>query len=126
MNMQLTNEMREYLQSEGLVSVTSEEFGFEAWHFPFMDEKDWIVLESQNYNSSGYPDVSVVTQVKHSPTNPKLLWTLACISVHDEGSFYSNAGYAIDFVKNELKKMKEEEKLNRQSEIKMAGTQWEC
>ena len=44
--MQLTDEMREYMKSEGLVCEASKEFGLEYWFFSFMHQNDWIVCQS--------------------------------------------------------------------------------
>ena len=124
--MQLTDEMREYLKDEGMVCQICEEYEFESWYFPFMKPEDWVVHQTQNYNNTGYPDVSVATTLGSPNWEPKRIFTMSCTSVHDEGEFYAQVGYMIDKIRTRLKKDKEEEKLTRQSEIKMAGTQWEC
>ena len=124
--MTLTDEMREYLQDEGLVCEVCEQYEYEKWYFPFMDLNDWIVLQADNYNNTGYPDVSVSTTLAEPDWNPKRIITLSCKSVHEEGEFYARVGYIIDEIRNRLKKFKEAEKLNKRSEIKLAGTQWVC
>lgn len=124
--MQLNDEMREYLKSEGLVCEISKEYGFEYWYFPFMYSQDWIVCQSDNYNNTGYPDVSVSTTLAEPNWNPKRIITLSCTSVHGEGEFYAQVGYMIDKIRNRLKKDKEEEKQNRQLEIRKAGQEWDC
>lgn len=124
--MQLTDEMREYLKSEGLVCEASKEYGLEYWFFNFMHPNDWIVCQADNYNNTGYPDVSVSTTLAEPDWNPKRIITLSCTSVHCEGEFYAQVGYMIDKIRTRLKKDKEEEKQNRQWEIKKAGIEWEC
>lgn len=124
--MQLTDEMREYMKSEGLVCEDCKEYGLEYWFFNFMHPNDWIVCQADNYNNTGYPDISVATTLAEPNWEPKRLFTMSCTSVHSEGEFYAQVGYMIDKIRTRLKKDKEEEKLKRQSEIKMAGTQWDC
>lgn len=123
--MQLNDEMREYLKSEGLTCEASKEYGHEYWYFNFMHLNDWIVCQADNYNNTGYPDVSVATMLGTPNWEPKRYITISCTSVHSEGEFYAQVGYMIDKIRNRLKKDKEEEKQNRQREIKMAGTQWD-
>lgn len=124
--MQLTDEMREYMKSEGLVCEVSKECGHECWHFPFMSSHDWVVCQADNYNNTGYPDVSVATTLGSPNWEPKRLFTMSCTSVHSEGEFYAQVGYMIDKIRNRLKKDKEEEKQNRQLEIRKAGKEWDC
>lgn len=124
--MQLTDEMREYMKSEGLVGVVSKEYGLEYWFFNFMHPNDWIVCQADNYNNTGYPDISVATTLAEPNWEPKRLFTMSCTSVHSEGEFYAQVGYMIDKIRTRLKKDKEEEKRKRQLEIKMAGKQWDC
>lgn len=124
--MQLTDEMREYMKSEGLVCEISKEYGHEFWYFPFMTHKNWVVRQADNYNNTGYPDVSVATTLDSPNWAPKRLFTMSCTSVHEEGEFYASVGYMIDKIRNRLKRDKEEEKRNRQFEIKKAGIEWDC
>lgn len=124
--MQLTDEMREYLKDEGLVCEINEEYGQECWYFSFMSPHDWVVLQAENYNNTGYPGISVATMIDRPRWESKRIYTMRCTPVHEEGEFYATVGYIIDKIKIRLKKFKEAEKLNRQLEIKKAGTQWEC
>lgn len=82
--MQLTDEMREYMKSEGLVCEVCEEFQYESWYFPFMQPEDWVVHESWNYNNTGYPDVSVATTLGSPNWEPKRIFTMSCTSVYSE------------------------------------------
>lgn len=71
--MQLTDEMREYLKSEGLVCEVSKEYGHEFWFFNFMHPNDWVVCQADNYNNTGY-DMSEV-KITKGPTIAQFVCT---------------------------------------------------
>lgn len=104
--MQLTDEMREYMKSEGLVGVVSKEYEHEYWYFNFMNQNNWVVCQADNYNNTGYPDISVATTLAEPDWDPTRIITLNCTSVHSEGEFYAQVGYMIDKIRTRLKKIK--------------------